>query len=91
MTWEGAIIDESLDNKRIYNLIKTTKTTITPLTGEEEKGDIHLHEIEIEDKNKEEFVKICKQDIKYGWYIDISKDKGTEKQRTIIIFKDKEF
>lgn len=74
MVWKGVVIEESLDDKKILELVKIIDTRKTTLEKEEKKGILHSHEIELDDNKKDEFVQEASSSIKQGWYIHICKD-----------------
>lgn len=73
MVWKGVIIKESLEDRGILNLVKTVRKRKDTLTGEEEKGIIHLHYFELDDRRKDGFIATAKRSLKRGWYIHICK------------------
>lgn len=86
MVWKGVIIEESLENRNILNLVRIINTRETSLEKEDEKGILHFHRIELEDDKKDEFVQKASSAMKQGWYIHICKDAVMT-----IIFKEKVF
>lgn len=84
MTWKGVIIEESLDDTSLMNLVRILKTEKTFLENENEKGLLHFHCVEVEQKS--EFVEKAKKSIKQGWYMHICKD-----DTMIVIFRNKTF
>ena len=73
MTWKGVILEESLENKEILNLVNIIGTEIENL--EKENRIMTFHKIEVEDENKEEFLQKAMKSLKRGFYIHIVKDK----------------
>lgn len=86
MVWKGVIIEESLEDRGILNLVKTVRKRKDTLTGEEEKGIIHLHYFELDDRRKAGFVATAKRLLRRGWYIHICK-AGT----MVVIFRGRSF
>jgi hypothetical protein len=63
MAWQGVILRESLEEKSLLKLVKIVET----------KKD--RYNIEVDDKNKEEFVQKAIKSIKPKFYIHLVKDK----------------
>lgn len=63
MTWKGVILKESLDEQSLLELVEIVET----------KRD--RYNIEVDDKNKEEFVQKAIKRIKAKFYIHLVKDK----------------
>lgn len=84
--WKGVIIDESLDDTSLLDMVTEVGYLESLLEGEDEKGVMHFRQFEISDDKKDIFVNTAKKSIKQGWYIHICRD-GT----MIIIFKDRVF
>ncbi|MFW6283438.1 MAG: hypothetical protein ACOC1P_05295 [Minisyncoccales bacterium] len=72
MVWKGVLLEESLKDKKIFDLVKILKTDIERL--EKENRTMTFHDIEIEDKNKNKFVETTKNLIKKGFYTHICKN-----------------
>jgi hypothetical protein len=73
MAWRGVILEESLEDKSLLKLAKIVHTKTERLEGENRV--MTFHKIEVEDKNKEEFINQAIKAIKNGFYIHIVKDK----------------
>jgi hypothetical protein len=73
MVWKGVIIEESLEDRGILNLVRVVRKRKDILEGEEEKGIMHLHYFELDDRRKAGFVATAKHSLKRGWYIHICK------------------
>ena len=86
MSWKGVIIEESLDDKSLFNLVTTIKTEEATLEEEEKKETLHFHNIILDEDKKDEFIKKAKRSIKQGWYIHICLNG-----RMVVIFKDRSF
>ncbi len=86
MVWKGVIIEESMENKELLNLVKIINTKRTTLEKESEKGTLQFHRIELEDEKKDEFVNKAKASLREGWYIHICKDRSM-----VVIFRNKMF
>lgn len=84
MTWRGVIIEESLEDSSLLNLVKILKTKKSFLENEDEKGVLNFHCVEVE--QREEFIEKAKRAIKQGWYMHICKD-----DKMIVIFRNKVF
>ena len=50
MTWKGVIIEESLENKNILNLVNIVNTRESTLENEESKGILHFHKIKLDSR-----------------------------------------
>ncbi len=75
MTWKGVVIEESLENREIFNIVNIVSRREAFLENEEEKGKMVLYSFELDDSKKEKFLDVCKNSIKQGWYLHICKDK----------------
>ena len=84
MTWRGVIIEESLDDPSLLNLVRIVNTKKSFLENEDEKGLLHFHHVEVE--KKDDFVEKAKKAIKQGWYMHICKD-----DKMIVIFRNRVF
>ncbi len=86
MVWKGVIIEESLGDKKLLDLVKIINTYKNTLENEEEKGFLHFHKIELEDSRKDKFIPRAKQAIKQGWYMHICKGN-----KMAVIFRNRIF
>jgi len=86
MVWRGVIIEESLDDKSILNLVKVVKLRKTTLEKESEKGFLTFLYIELNDEKKDAFVKKALTSIKNRFYLHVCKENNM-----IVIYKDKVF
>ncbi len=86
MVWKGVIIEESLENNDIFDLVEVVGEAESFLGSEENKGVMHFKMIEVKDDKKEGFVDMAKKSIRSGWYIHICKDN-----KMVVIFKDRCF
>ena len=84
--WKGIIIEESLNDKKVFSLVDIIKTRKTTLEKEKEKGFLTFQYIEIKDEKKDEFLVYAKNSIKNGFYIHICKGNNM-----IVIFQDRIF
>src|SRR3972149_3489826 len=86
MAWKGVFIEESLDSRSILNLVKIVKSRKAKLEKESKRGILTFHYIELDDENKNEFIKKAVSSIKDRFYIHICKGSAM-----IVIFKNKIF
>jgi hypothetical protein len=86
MVWRGVIIEESLDDKSLLDLVRIVKSKKTTLEEESERGFLTFLYIELGDEKKDEFVKKAVSSIKDNFYLHICKG-----EKMIVIFKDKMF
>ncbi len=86
MSWKGVVIEESLEDKKLLNLVNIVNTKKFALENEGDKGVLHFHEIELSDKKRSEFINKAKNSIKQGWYIHICKN-----EKMVVIFRNKVF
>ncbi len=84
MVWKGVIIEESLEDKSLLELVKIIKTKKTTLENESERGFLTFYYIEVDDKDK--FVEKAIKAIKGQYYIHICQDGIM-----IVIYKNKAF
>lgn len=77
--WYGWIIEQSLDDQSIFDMVPTVK-----MKSEEEDWKEHI--IEIPEEKIDEIVEFLKQHIKPAWYAHLIK-----KDQIKVIFKDKSF
>jgi len=84
MVWKGVIIEESLEDKSLLNLVKVIQTEKVQLEGE--NRFVTFHKIELDDNNKKEFIERAIKSIKQGFYLHIC-DKGV----MYVVFKDHMF
>ena len=86
MVWKGVIIEESLDDKSLLDLVKIVKTRRTTLEEEKQRGSFTFHCIELDDEKKEVFIKKAHSSIKNNFYLHICKEG-----KMIVIYKNKQF
>ena len=86
MVWKGVIIEESLEDASLLDMVTEVGYLESLLEGEDEKGTMHFHQFEISDDKKDGFISNAKNMIKQGWYIHICRD-----EKMIIVFKGKTF
>jgi len=84
MTWKGVIIEESMEDGSLLEMVTETGYSESLMEGEDDVH--HFHQFEISDEKKDAFVAAAKSLIKQGWYIHLCKDTTMT-----IIFKDKVF
>ncbi len=86
MTWRGVIIEESLEDKSLLDIVKIVETKKSTLENEAEAGVLTFHKIEVSDAKKEEFLKKAQKAIKDRYYLHICKNGIA-----IIVYKSKLF
>ena len=86
MVWKGVVIEESLNDKSVLNLVKIVKSRKTTLENESERGFLTFLCIELDDKRKSDFIKKAISSIKNGFYLHVCRDKNM-----IIIYKNRIF
>jgi len=84
MTWQGVILEESLEDTSLLNLTKIIKTGKEQMEGEDRV--LTFHNVEVLDENKEEFVRKAIKSIKQSFYLHLCKEGVM-----YVIFKDKMF
>ena len=87
----GVIIEESLENKDVLNLVKITRTKVEKVTEKHKTPWIKqwtLHDVEIQENQADKIAKELSKvlDSKHNWYADF-KNEGYH----YIIFKNKVF
>jgi hypothetical protein len=86
MVWKGVIIEESLFDKSILNIVKIVKTRKTTLEKESERGTLTFLYFELNDKKEDEFVDKALLVIKDRFYLHICRN-----ERMVVVYKNKEF
>jgi len=86
MVWKGVIIEESLIDKSLLNLVKIVKTRKTTLEEESERGLWTFLCVELDDERKNIFVKKALSSIKNRFFIHICKENNMT-----VVFKNKMF
>ncbi len=86
MVWKGVIIEESLEDKDLLDMVKIVATKKTMLEKEHEKGVLNFHRIELDDNQKDEVIARSKSAIKNGWYLHVCKNG-----KMAVVFKSKHF
>ncbi len=72
--WQGVIIEESLKDKSLLEMVKIIKTSEANLESETGRGVFHFHQYELDDAKEGEFIAKAKQAIKPGFYLHLVKD-----------------
>ncbi len=75
MSYQGVIIEESLDNKEILNNVKIIKTKVSPTTEKHKTPWVKqwtMHTVEITEENADEIAEQLSQslDKEHSWYAD---------------------
>ncbi len=81
MVWQGVIIKESLEDDSLFKLVKILKTKKSNLEGE--NNVLTFHNVEIPDKDKDQFIEKAIKSLKYKFYLHLVKDK-----LVYVVFKD---
>ena len=84
MVWQGIVIEESLEDKKLLSLSKIVGTDLDKLEGEDRV--MTFHKIEVNDNKKDKFIGKAIKSIKDGFYLHIVKDK-----MMYVVFKGKMF
>ncbi|UCG95918.1 MAG: hypothetical protein JSV92_02655, partial [archaeon] len=84
MVWKGVIIEESLEDKSILNLVKIVNSEKMTLEDESERGILTFHQIKLEDDKKEKFLEEAISSIKDKFYLHICKNDFM-----IVVYKNK--
>lgn len=71
MVWKGVIIEESLEDTSLMELVKVVGIRQTFLQKEERKGVLHFHKVEVDDRDVNLFLARAPVAIKGGWYIHL--------------------
>lgn len=82
--WKGVILEESLADKSLLNLVTIVHTDCEKLEGEDRY--MTFHNVIVDDLNKDKYVRTAMETIKPSFYTHICKDGVM-----IVIFKDKSF
>ncbi len=86
MVWKGVVIEESLTDKSILEIVKIMKTRKATLEGESERGNLTFLYIELEDERKDDFVRKAVSSMKDRFYIHVC--KGAE---MVVIYRNRNF
>jgi hypothetical protein len=86
MVWKGVIIEESLFDKSILNLVKIVKTRKTTLENESERGNLTFLYFELDDKKEDEFVDKALLVIKDRFYLHLCRD-----ERMVVVYRNRMF
>ncbi|VVB61621.1 Uncharacterised protein [uncultured archaeon] len=84
--WRGVIIEESLEDKSLLDIVRIVKTEKATLENEKEAGVLTFHKIEVSDAKKEEFLKRAQKAIKDRYYLHICRNGIA-----IVVYKNKVF
>ena len=72
MVWQGVLLEESLEDKKLLHLAKIIGTDVEKL--EEEKRVMTFHKVEIEDENMDKYLDMAMHAIKLAFYTHLCKD-----------------
>jgi len=84
MVWQGVIIEESLEDNSLLELVKIIGIKKEKMEGENKI--MTFCRIEVDDTKKDEFVQKAIKSIKQGFYLHVVKEKVM-----YVIFKDRMF
>lgn len=79
MNWYGWIIEQSLDDQSVFDMVPTVKM-------KSEEADWKEHIIEVSEDKIDEVVTFLKQHLKPAWYAHVIKGDNIQ-----VLFKDKAF
>lgn len=86
MVWKGVIVEESMIDASLFDMVTEVGYSENLIEDEGEKGAMHSHEFELQDEKKDSFVAAAKKLVKQGWYLHLCQN-GT----MIVIFNDRCF
>ena len=66
MVWQGVLLEESLEDKKLLSLAKIVGTDVDRL--EEENRVMTFHKVEVEDANRDKYLDMAMQAIKPAFY-----------------------
>ena len=69
--WQGVIIEESLKDKRLLELVKILKISEATLESESGRGVFHFSQFELPEEKRVEFIEMAKKAIKPGFYLHL--------------------
>jgi len=72
MVWQGVLLEESLEDKSIMNLISIKGTNVSKL--EKENRIMTFHKVEVEDANKDKYLIMAMHSLKPAFYTHLCKD-----------------
>lgn len=70
--WQGVVLEESLKDKSLLDLVDIVGTDVDKL--EEENRVMTFHKVEVSNSFKEEYIKLAENNIKKGFYTHLCKD-----------------
>ena len=86
MTFRGVIIEESLEDKSLLDMVDIASTAKEYLEDEANKGMMTLYKFFLDEKRKSQFIRKAMKAILNGWYMHFC-GRGV----MTVIFKDKSF
>lgn len=66
MVWQGVLLEESLEDKKLLSLAKIVGTDVDKL--EEENRIMTFHKVEVEDANRDKYLNMAMHAIKPSFY-----------------------
>ena len=72
MVWQGVVLEESLEDKSLLDMVEIIGTETDKL--EEEDRIMTFHKVEISDSNKNEYIDKAIHSLKKGFYVHLCKD-----------------
>ncbi len=84
--WKGVVIEESLEDKSLLELVNVVKTKVSTLEGEEEKGEWHFHTVHVADESVADFVEKAKTAIRQRWWTHL-----VNGDKAVVVLRDRAF
>lgn len=72
MVWKGVLLEESLENKSLMDMVSIRGTSVSKL--EKENRIMTFHKVEVEDTNKDKYLNMAMHVIKPAFYTHLCKD-----------------
>ena len=86
--WSGALIEESLENEDLLEMVDVIDTRTGTLESEAEAGDLTFDSVEVFDNEIEQVVACAMKTLKPSWYFHLVNEAG---DTMIVMFKGKKF
>lgn len=72
MVWQGVLLEESLEDKKLLSLAKIVGTDVDKLEGENRV--MTFHKVEVEDANKDKYLIMAMHSLKQSFYTLLCKN-----------------
>ena len=72
MVWQGVLLEESLEDKSIMNLVSIKGTSVSKL--EKENRTMTFHKVEVQDSDRQNYLDRAMHTIKPAFYTHLCKD-----------------